>query len=265
MGKKFDFQIPNPPTAPILVFDRYDRFYRDSLLRAIRDDFEQFPEGLPTYHSYLVRIVDKYAGNIVNTEDLDVRDLRNFLVGMNSQVKKVKILDAYIKVARPEKVSLFYPDKYVEYIGSAFGEYLADPTYISPGYDRAATIKLLCGVYKIRPDTGQHGRRLDDGIPRYLVIKQHSSSEYLITYEFSWMPKTFRTEKDDEFLKLATGYCIPQPISSFAVMRDFRYRYRHIGKIFIYKTEDHYGESALLTFNYTKSDSDLEPDRKRVE
>ncbi len=230
MGKKPTFKLPEKPGSPILVFDRYDNFYREQLLRAIREDFESYPEGITTYHAYVQRVVDSYAGDIVDSQSLGLKDLGNFLKGLNSHVPKIKVLDAYVQIVMPERVGSFRIDSNIRQVGNTFADYLGAPEFTDSGYDRSVAVQNLKGVYQLKI-YNRSIKKPDELPPRYLVLKPSASSNYLLSYEFNWWPTPVIKDDRDEHLKLVTGFCIPLPISSITLQREFRFLHRRVGKI----------------------------------
>lgn len=222
MGKNAKFRLPEPPTEPIVVLDRYDTFFREKLLRAIRDDFQRFPEGLPTYHKYVTRIVGDYAGDLVNPDALSLKDLANFLAGMRSHTPRIAVLDAFVQIARPGLRTSFTISKYAEHVGYAFAEFAEVPWTDAERRDRY--IAALTGVHEILPSEDDA-----DVQPRYLVLRPNASRAFLLIYEFSMAAGAIVLENTGH--DLVSGILVVNPTAGLFMMRNFRFTERRLGEL----------------------------------
>ena len=230
MRKKRRFQLPDPPDWPIRTLDRYDKFYREKLRKAVRDDFEEFVEGLPTYHSFITDIVEAYAADVADPSGLNPKDLENFLRGRNSHVPKIKVLDAYMQIVNPNRAKGFSQDRYTKYIGEAFSEFLGSPEFVHDGYSRASAMQSLAGVYRVMTHfragrargVGNEARRDAPLLrERILVLDAGVSSTFLITYDFYYgLQAKTAPSLPSENLDLASGITVPFAESGLMLMRD---------------------------------------------
>jgi len=235
MGKKTKtpkFQLPDKPGTPVVVQDRYTIFYREQLLRDMREDFESFPEGLPTYHSYVQKVVESHADQVADAQQLGVKDLSNFLKGLKSHVPKIKVLDAYMQIVSPKRSKGFRADRHSKYIGEAIANYLGSPNFSGAQYDRAQSVENLKGIYKLRSHSNRRGiKKPDQQPPRFLALVLSETPGFLLAYEFNCWPTTTFQDDRSELLKLVTGICVPQPTSALIVQRDYRFWSRRLGKL----------------------------------
>lgn len=247
MRKKTRFTLPEPPKGPIVVLDRYDTFFREKLLRAMRDDFQRFPEGLPTYHVYLTKIVEDYAGGIVNPGSLSLKDLENFLGGMRSHVPRIAVLDAYIQIVRPQIRPSFFMDGYADHVGGVFAEYLELWRSRERSYERSTFTRSLAGAYRYIRQPQAEAEPADT--QRFLVLKASPSASFLTCYEFNAEPA--RPHRDDTDLRLTTGILIPNPTAGLLLMRDYRFDERRVGNFRYHASspgEEGEGWQAKLTY-----------------
>jgi len=232
MGKKRKFQLPDAPEQPIMVQDRYDNFYREQLLRAVREDYESFPEGLPTYHSYVCAVVASYASEVADPEQLGVKDLGNFLKGMNSHVPKIKVLDTFMQVANPQRAKSFRVDRYSQYVGEAFAGFFESPELFDISNEAAEKIEELTGIYEIEiPQI--RGRYKMDTPPRILALLKSNNRKYLFSYEFNYENLSDISEVESENLKLVSGICVVKPKEFLVAMRDYLTRDGRLGRIYV--------------------------------
>lgn len=228
MGKNARVQLPEPPTTAIVVHARYDKFFREKLLRAMRDDFERFPEGLPTYHNFLIDVVRRYAGDVTNSDGLSEKDLANFLKGIRSHAPRIAVMDAYIQIVRPEIRPSFFVTKYADHVGGTLSEYLELPW--QDDVARTEKIKSLAGAYACIPrGPAEPGEEPPAG-QRFLVMEPNASRSFLLCYEFNATPEN--ADPDTRGYDLITGFIVPNPTLGMAVLRNYRFDERRVGHLY---------------------------------